>query len=70
MSSQKHDNNVLTIYFNKVINKPPKPHPIPNDWSIFISIASYRDLQLVHTIRSLVKEAAHPERLRIVVYNQ
>ena len=52
------------------MDKPPKPHPIPDDWKIFIGIASYRDIQLLHTIKSLVDEATHPERLRIVAYNQ
>ena len=38
------DNHAVTIYFNQVVNKPPKPHPIPDDWKIFVGIASYRDL--------------------------
>ena len=70
MSSKRWDNYIVTVHFTQVVNKPPKPHPIPKDWKIFISIASYRDLQLVHTIRSLVENATHPERLRIVAFNQ
>ena len=70
MSSLEWDNYALTIHFNQVVNKPPKPHQIPEDWSMFISIASYRDYQLVHTLKSMLETAKHPERLRIVIYNQ
>ena len=64
-----YDNWQLTTYFTQVVNKPPKPHPIPNDWKIFVGIASYRDLQLVHTMKSLVRLAKYPERLRLVILN-
>ena len=37
---------------------------------MFISIASYRDRELLLTLKSLISEATHPERLRIVLYNQ
>ena len=37
---------------------------------MFISIASYRDIELLLTLQSLISEATNPERLRIVVYNQ
>ena len=37
---------------------------------MFISIASYRDLELSETILNLVAKAAYHERLRIVVFNQ
>ena len=47
-----------------------KQHSIPEDWSLFISIASYRDLFLLQTIKSLIDQATHPERLRIIIYNQ
>ena len=70
MSSLGWDNYALTFYFNQVVDKSPKSHPIPKDWSMFVSIASYRDLQLVHTLKSILTMAKHPERLRIVVYNQ
>ena len=53
-----------------MVNKPAQPHPIPNDWKIFVSIASYRDPQLTATLKSLIRLAAHPERLRIVILNQ
>ena len=43
MNSPEWDNYAVTIYFNQVVDKPPKPHPIPDDWKIFIGIASYRD---------------------------
>ena len=64
------DNYFLTSYFTQVVNKPAQPHPIPNDWKIFVSIASYRDPQLTATLKSLIGLAAHPERLRIVILNQ
>ena len=70
ISSREQDSYFLTFYFNQVVYKPPKHHPIPEDWKIFISIASYRDLQLVQTIKSIVEEAKYPERLRIVAFNQ
>ena len=70
MSSLGWDNYSLTFYFNQKVDKPPKPHPIPEDWSMFISIAAYRDLQLVPTLDSMVGNAMYPERLRIVIYNQ
>jgi hypothetical protein len=34
---------------------------------IFIQVPSYRDPQLIETLKSLVSEASYPERLRIVV---
>ena len=43
MSSHKWDNYALTVYFNQIVDKPLKQHPIPDDWKIFVSIASYRD---------------------------
>ena len=64
------DNYAATFYLNQIVDKPPTSHPIPENWSIFVGIAAYRDLQLVHTLRSLVSQATHPERLRIVIYNQ
>ena len=70
MSSLSWDNYILTVYFNQIVDKPTKQHPIPDDWKIFIGIASYRDSQLLPTIKSLIHEASYPERLRIVVYNQ
>ena len=44
MSSLEHDDYTLTIHFTQIVDKPIEPLPIPDDWSIFISIASYRDL--------------------------
>ena len=65
-----YDNWFFTSYFTQVVNKPLPPHPIPDNWKIFVGIASYRDLQLVHTLKALVRLAAHPERLRLVILNQ
>ena len=36
ISSHKLDNYAVTFYFNQIVDKPAKPHPIPDDWSIFI----------------------------------
>ena len=38
-----YDNYAVTVYFNQVVHKIPKPHPVPSTWSIFIGIAAYRD---------------------------
>ena len=35
--------------------------------SIFVQIASYRDSELVPTVKDLFKNAAHPENLRVVI---
>ena len=70
MPSHDWDNYALTFYFTQIIDKTTKPHPVPDDWKIFISIASYRDLELYKTMKSLIYQAVYPERLRIVVYNQ
>ena len=37
---------------------------------MFISIASYKDIQLIMTLKTLIRLAAHPERLRIAILNQ
>ena len=50
MSSRKWDNYALTVYFNQVVDKPVQPIPIPDNWKIFITIASYRDEQLIDTL--------------------
>ena len=70
MSSHKWDNYALTVHFNQIVDKPLKPLPIPDDWNIFVAIASYRDSELLRTIKHMVDQATYPERLRIVVYNQ
>ena len=69
-SSHKQDYNAATFFFNQVVDKPPKPHPIPDTWKIFVGIASYRDIQLLSTIKDILIKADYPERLRIVIYNQ
>jgi len=35
--------------------------------SIFVQVASYRDPQLIPTLHSLIRQAARPDRLRVVV---
>ena len=64
------DNWFFTTYFSHVVNKPANPHPIPEDWSMFVSIASYKDIQLIMTLKTLIRLAAHPERLRINILKQ
>lgn len=41
-----------------------------NDNRIFVSIASYRDVQLIPTIKDLVENCSDPGRLDICVFNQ
>ena len=64
------DNYAATFYFTQIVQKTPKPHPIPSDWSIFVNIISYRDPYLLSTLKNLVKLATHPERLHIAILNQ
>ena len=64
------DNWFFTTYFNQVVHKPAKPHPLPKNWDIFVSIASWKDIQLIMTLKTLIRLAAHPERLHIVILNQ
>jgi hypothetical protein len=42
------------------------------DWqpTLFVAIASYRDPEVLNTVRWLVERACHPEKLRIVVLEQ
>lgn len=40
------------------------------NYEIFVSIASYKDSQLVPTIEDLFKNAKNPEHIRVVVFNQ
>ena len=70
MSSYGWDNYALTVYLNQIVEKTEVEHPIPDDWSIFVGIAVYRDNLLLPTLKSLIGEATHPERLRINIYNQ
>ena len=65
-----YDNIAVTVWFNQVVEKnvPPKV-PIPDDYSIFVSIPSYRDTDIVGTTTFLVRNAARPEKLRIVILN-
>jgi hypothetical protein len=43
----------------------PRPKPIPP--KIFVSIAAYRDPELLPTLRNCIQMAAHPEELRICI---
>jgi hypothetical protein len=38
--------------------------------SIFVQIASYRDPELVPTIKNLIEQATHPERLKLCIAHQ
>lgn len=69
-----YDRYAVTVWFNQIIRKPIQPELIGNlpqisdEYSIFVGIPSYRDLQLVETIRSLVSKAKEPKKLRIVIF--
>ena len=39
-------------------------------YSIFVQIASYRDPELIPTLRSLIKNAKYPEELTICIAHQ
>ena len=44
-----YDNLALTVWFNQVVRKKkpiPVPKPIPEDYTIFVGIAAYKDNQL------------------------
>ena len=55
---------------------PPRPRPSPaaisprHDGRIFVSIASYRDAQLLATIASLLAMCAEPQKLTVVICEQ
>ena len=64
------DNYAATFYFNQVVQKPQKHHPIPSNWKTFVGIISYRDPYLLSTLKALTRLATHPQNLRIVIFNQ
>ena len=65
-----YDNLAITVWFNQIVKKNvPAKVPVPEDYSIFVSIPSYRDTDLVGTVTFLVRNAARPEKLRIVILN-
>jgi hypothetical protein len=61
--------NIVNSFYDIVIKKPPNCKILSND-KIFVSIASYRDPDLLNTIDSIIKNSDFPSLLRIVVYNQ
>lgn len=69
-----YDRFAVTVWFNQLVRKPEAStratSSIPDDFSIFVGIPSYRDPELVETIKSLVQQAQHPDRLRIVIFLQ
>ena len=54
-------------YFKEYIYHVKK---VKNDGKIFVSIASYRDPQLINTIDSLIKNCTDPSSLHIVICEQ
>jgi SM-20-related protein len=42
---------------------PPPPPPLHPNGSLFVSVASYRDPDLSHTLTSVFQNAAHPDRI-------
>lgn len=59
---------LYTTHFQKGM-KLPKPKETKKDL-IFVSVASYRDDQCPSTLTNIIKNADHPENLRIVVCQQ
>mgnify|MGYP003385973161 CR=1 FL=1 len=57
----------FTTYFNDF---PINKHKILENGKIFVSVASYRDPQLIPTIQNMINMANKPEILRIVVCEQ
>ena len=52
-----------------MVNKPEQHHPMPEDWTMFVGIAAFRDIHLIMTLKALVRLAEHPERLHISILN-
>jgi hypothetical protein len=52
-----------------VVKLQPKPIE-SNTGSIFVAIPCYRDIELIKTLKSLIGQAAHPEKLRIAIFLQ
>ena len=69
-----YDRYAVTVWFNQLVRKPSQQvaaiQLIPEDYSIFVGIPSYRDSQLVETVKSLISQAQHPDKLRIVIFLQ
>lgn len=42
---------------------------MPEDWTMFVGIAAFRDIHLIMTLKALVRLAEHPERLHISILN-
>ena len=53
-----YDRYAVTVWFNQLVSKPvhkvEQIQSISEDYSIFVGIPSYRDSQLVETVRSLI----------------
>ena len=52
-----YDRYAVTVWFNQIVQKAhnvPLELPMSDDYSIFVGIPSYRDSQLIHTVKSLV----------------
>lgn len=65
-TNQEHFISDDTYFGNFPINK----HEIFTNGKIFVSVASYRDPQLIPTINNMIQMANNPDLLRIVVCEQ
>ena len=65
----KIDQNEIKSYFNQTLNKPYPKYKIKKN-AIFVSIASYRDDECSDTLKSLFKNATHPENIYVGICSQ
>ena len=50
-----YDRYAVTVWFNQICQLPAKvPESIPDNYSIFVGIPSYRDSEIVSTVKSLL----------------
>lgn len=62
----------VTTWFSHVVEKPSNADKeiLDPNGLIFVGIPAYRDPELEPTVRSLIEEAKHPEKLRIGIFIQ
>ena len=63
-------NKYLNIYFKDVIHTNLSDIKIKNDNKIFVSIASYRDIQCSYTLQNIINMAKNPSNLVIAIFQQ
>lgn len=52
------------------VEQTPSSTSLLSQLTIFVSIASYRDSECIHTVRDLFAKAEHPQRVFVGVYEQ